>query len=155
MAEVINTNVFDAEKEISEISPVLIISGTKQRSTLMALMLHCQVVLIRLLGIFQVLKQLLVMLILVSLRIYTLTDRVDALGGAEGGIDSMIDAKINALDSNDEAVAGEYVSSVAQADGKITVVRAALPDYSERTHDKGVLMIWSKTLKIMQMVWQR
>lgn len=66
-----------------------------------------------------------------------LTDRVDALGGAEGGIDSMIDAKINALDSADAAVAGEYVSSVAQADGKITVVRAALPDYSETYDEKG------------------
>lgn len=66
-----------------------------------------------------------------------LTDRVDALGGAEGGIDSMIDAKINALDSDDAAVAGEYVSSVAQADGKITVVRAALPDYSETYDEKG------------------
>lgn len=67
----------------------------------------------------------------------TLTGRVDALGGAEGGIDSMIDAKINALDSADAAVAGEYVSSVAQADGKITVVRAALPDYSETYDEKG------------------
>ena len=66
-----------------------------------------------------------------------LTDRVDALGGAEGGIDSMIDAKINELDSADTAVAGEYVSSVAQADGKITVVRAALPDYSETYDAKG------------------
>lgn len=65
-----------------------------------------------------------------------LTDRVDALN-AEGGIDSMIDAKINALDSTDAAVAGEYVSSVAQADGKITVVRAALPDYSETYDAKG------------------
>ena len=66
-----------------------------------------------------------------------LTDRVDALGGDAGGIDSMIDAKINALDSADTAVAGEYVSSVAQADGKITVVRAALPDYSETYDAKG------------------
>ena len=66
-----------------------------------------------------------------------LTDRVDALGGDAGGIDSMIDAKINALDSVDAAVAGEYVSSVAQADSKITVVRAALPDYSETYDAKG------------------
>ena len=66
-----------------------------------------------------------------------LTDRVDALGGDADGIDSMIDAKINALDSADTAVAGEYVSSVAQADGKITVVRAALPDYSETYDAKG------------------
>lgn len=66
-----------------------------------------------------------------------LTDRVDALGGAEGGIDSMIDAKINALDKDDAAVNGEYVSSVSQADGKITVVRAALPDYSETYDAKG------------------
>lgn len=67
----------------------------------------------------------------------TLSGRVDALGGVEGGIDSMIDAKINALDSADAAVAGEYVSSVAQEDGKITVVRAALPDYSETYDAKG------------------
>ena len=66
-----------------------------------------------------------------------LTDRVDALGGAEGGIDSMIDAKINNLDKADEAVTGEYVSSVSQADGVITVVRAALPDYSETYDAKG------------------
>lgn len=67
----------------------------------------------------------------------TLTSRVDAFGSAEGGIDSMIDAKINALDSNDEAVTGEYVSSVVQADGKITVVRTALPDYSDTYDVKG------------------
>jgi hypothetical protein len=76
----------------------------------------------------------------------TLTGRVDALN-AEGGIDSMIDAKINALDSADAAVAGEYVSSVAQADGKITVVRTALPDYSETYDAKGAAGTAEKNAK--------
>lgn len=63
-------------------------------------------------------------------KVADLRAEVDALGAAEGGIDSMIDAKINALDTEDTAVAGEYVSSVAQVDGKITVTRAALPDWT-------------------------
>jgi len=37
---------------------------------------------------------------------------------------------INALDVNDAAVAGQYVSAVSEVDGKITVTRAALPTES-------------------------
>ena len=58
---------------------------------------------------------------------------VDALGDIEGGegLGGMIDAKIGALDVEDAAVDGQYVSSVAEVDGKIVVSRAALPVYEE------------------------
>lgn len=60
--------------------------------------------------------------------------RVDALEAAvgEGGsVGAQIDEKIAALDVADTAVAGQYVSAVSETDGKITVTRAALPDYTE------------------------
>ena len=37
----------------------------------------------------------------------------------------------------DAAVVGQYVSSVSEADGKISVTRAALPDYTEVYDAKG------------------
>ena len=58
---------------------------------------------------------------------------VDALGDIEGGegLGGMIDAKIAALDVEDAAVDGQYVSSVSETDGKITVTRATLPVYEK------------------------
>lgn len=66
--------------------------------------------------------------------------RVDALEAAigEGGsVGAQIDAKIQELDVADEAVDGQYVSAVSETDGKITVTRAALPDYSNTYDAKG------------------
>ncbi len=60
--------------------------------------------------------------------------RVDALEasiGEGGSVSAQITAEINKLDKADEAVDGKYVSAVSEADGIITVTRAALPDYSE------------------------
>ena len=59
--------------------------------------------------------------------------RVDALEasiGEGGSVSAQITAEINKLDKADEAVDGEYVSAVSEADGIITVTRATLPDYS-------------------------
>ena len=62
---------------------------------------------------------------------------VDALGEIEGGkgIGEMIDTKVSAvitsLDVEDTAVEGQYVSSVSETDGKITVNRTALPSLSD------------------------
>ena len=50
-------------------------------------------------------------------------------GNGTGSVADQIDAKINALDVTDTAVAGEYVSAVSETDGKITVSRTALPTY--------------------------
>lgn len=47
----------------------------------------------------------------------------DAIAAADGKIAAAIDA----LDVTDAAVGGQYVSSVSEKDGKITVTRAALP----------------------------
>ena len=46
-------------------------------------------------------------------------------------------SKINALDVSDTAVAGKYVSSVSETNGKISVTRSSLPDYSNTYDAKG------------------
>ena len=66
--------------------------------------------------------------------------RVDALEAAvgEGGsVATQIAAEIQKLDKEDTAVDGQYVSAVSEADGIITVTRAALPDYSNIYDAKG------------------
>lgn len=72
-------------------------------------------------------------------RIDTLKETVDSLGDIEGGegLGGMIAAKIGELDVEDAAVAGEYVSSVSETDGKISVTRVALPDYTKVYDAKG------------------
>ncbi len=58
-------------------------------------------------------------------------DAIEAAVGEGGSVGAQIDEKIAALDVADTAVAGQYVSAVSETDGKITVTRAALPDYTE------------------------
>lgn len=66
-------------------------------------------------------------------EVAALRTEMNALGSIDGGdgIGGMIDAKIAALDVEDTAVVGQYVSSVSEADGKITVTRVDLPDYTK------------------------
>lgn len=66
-----------------------------------------------------------------------LQDEIDSLSGGAGSIDTQITNKIATLDVDDAAVVGQYVSSVAQVDGKISVTRVALPDYTETYDAKG------------------
>jgi len=58
-----------------------------------------------------------------------------------GGIDTYVNAQIGALDVSDSAVSGQYVSSVSETDGKISVTRASLPTVptkvSDLTNDSG------------------
>lgn len=56
---------------------------------------------------------------------------------AEGNAKSYVDEKIAALDYTDTAVEGEYVSAVNEVDGKISVTRKALPDYTNVYEAKG------------------
>lgn len=58
-------------------------------------------------------------------------DVLEAAIGEGGSVGTQIDEKIAALDVADAAVVGQYVSAVSETDGKITVTRAALPDYTE------------------------
>lgn len=55
----------------------------------------------------------------------------------ETSIATQIENAIATLDVNDTAVTGQYVSSVSETDGKITVTRVALPDYTEVYDTKG------------------
>lgn len=57
--------------------------------------------------------------------------------GEGGSVAAQITAEIQKLDKEDAAVAGQYVSAVSEADGIITVTRAALPDYTEVYDAKG------------------
>ena len=56
---------------------------------------------------------------------------------AEGNAKAYVDEKIAGLDYADTAVDGEYVSAVNEVDGKISVTRKALPDYSNVYEAKG------------------
>lgn len=66
--------------------------------------------------------------------------RVDALEtaiGEGGSVSAQIDAKIDLLDVTDTTVAGKYVSAVSEENGKISVTRADLPDYTDVYEPKG------------------
>ena len=67
----------------------------------------------------------------------TRVDALEAAIGAGGSVAAQITAEIQKLDKEDAAVAGQYVSAVSEADGIITVTRAALPDYTEVYDAKG------------------
>jgi hypothetical protein len=66
--------------------------------------------------------------------------RVEALEtaiGENGSVATQIKTAIEDLDYTDTAVDGEYVSAVNEVDGKISVTRKALPDYSNTYDVKG------------------
>lgn len=67
---------------------------------------------------------------------------VSAAIGEGGSVTEKIAAEIQKLDVEDNAVAGKYVSAVSEADGKITVTRADLPDYTNvyaaKEHDHAI-----------------
>lgn len=62
---------------------------------------------------------------------------VETAMGEGGSVTTQIQTEIDKLDVSDTAVAGKYVSQVSETDGKITVVRADLPDYSNTYEAKG------------------
>lgn len=70
-------------------------------------------------------------------KVNSIQSDLDGLSGGAGSISTQIANAIGALDVADAAVIGQYVSSVSEADGKITVTRAALPDYTEVYDAKG------------------
>ena len=57
--------------------------------------------------------------------------------GSGGDIDTRISDAIDALDVSDTAVSGKYISQVSETNGKISVTRADLPDYSNTYDAKG------------------
>lgn len=69
--------------------------------------------------------------------IKSIQDELDSLSGGAGSIATQIKNAIDTLDVEDTVVEGQYVSGVSETDGKITVTRAALPDYTETYDAKG------------------
>lgn len=71
---------------------------------------------------------------------YTASGDYDAAGSANTALTSAksyTDTSIAALDVTDTAVSGSYVSAVSETNGKISVTRATLPDYSDTYDAKG------------------
>lgn len=58
--------------------------------------------------------------------------------------DAAIKAGIEALDVTDTAVEGQYISQVVETDGKISVTRANLPDYSNK-YDENTKLVYNDT----------
>lgn len=73
----------------------------------------------------------------VNIDLKALQDQIDGMSGDAGSIATQINNAINNLDVPDTAVDGQYVSSVSETDGKISVTRVALPDYTETYDAKG------------------
>lgn len=67
----------------------------------------------------------------------TRVEALEAAVGENGSVATQIKTAIEALDYTDTAVDGEYVSAVNEVDGKISVTRKALPDYSNTYDAKG------------------
>lgn len=63
-------------------------------------------------------------------KVQTVDAKLDAAIGQGGNVATQITNAINALDVTDAAVDGEYVSSVSETDGKISVSRTVLPTYN-------------------------
>lgn len=73
----------------------------------------------------------------VSVDLSGLQRQINSLTGGAGSIATQINDAISALNVTDAAEDGKYVSSVSETAGKITVTRAALPDYTEVYDKKG------------------
>lgn len=63
-------------------------------------------------------------------KVQAVDAKLDAAIGQGGNVATQIENAIKALDVTDAAVDGEYVSSVSETDGKISVSRTVLPTYN-------------------------
>lgn len=63
-------------------------------------------------------------------KVQAVDAKLDAAIGTGGNVPTQIKNAIDALDVTDAAVEGEYVSSVSETDGKISVSRTVLPTYN-------------------------
>ena len=73
----------------------------------------------------------------VNIDLKDLQDQIDSLTEGTSSVATQINDAISGLDVTDTAEDGQYVSSVSETDGKISVTRAALPDYTNTYDAKG------------------
>ena len=147
MAEVINTNVFDAEKKFVDFAG-LDYFWEKAKTYVDGADKAIDDKVVALADVVGDSSKGLVK-DLADLDVY-----VKALGDVEGGqgIGGMIDAKIDALDVVDVAVEGQYVSSVAEVDGKVVVTRANLPVYEEVGVAAGLDAAMDARVKVLEAI---
>lgn len=74
-------------------------------------------------------------------------DELNSLSGGAGSIGTQIANAIATLDVDDTAVEGQYVSAVSEVDGKVVVTRTALPDYTEVYDAKGAAATAEQNVK--------
>lgn len=137
MAEVINTNVFNADKKFVDFSG-LDYFWTKAKNYIDGVDTAMSAKVVTIEGDVANLKTTVgnANSGLVQ-KVNALQAELDGLSGGAGSITTQIETALGTLDVADAAVVGQYVSSVSETDGKITVTRAALPNYTEVYDAKG------------------
>ena len=137
MAETINTNVFDANKKFVDFSG-LDYFWTKAKNYIDGVDTAMSAKVVTVEGDVANLKTTVgnANSGLVQ-KVNALQAELDGLSGGAGSITTQIENALGTLDVADAAVVGQYVSSVSETDGKITVTRADLPDYTEVYDAKG------------------
>ena len=124
MAEVINTNVFDAEKKFVDFGG-LDYFWEKAKAYINAADKVTADKVATLEGVVGDSTKGLVQ------KVNLIQGELDGLSGGAGSITTQITNALTGLDVEDAAVEGQYVSSVAEVDGKVVVSRANLPVYEE------------------------
>lgn len=137
MAETINTNVFDANKKFVDFSG-LDYFWTKAKNYIDGVDTAMSAKVVTIEGDVANLKTTVGDAnngLVKDVR--AIQDELNSLSGGAGSIATQIENALGTLDVADAAVVGQYVSSVSETDGKITVTRADLPDYTEVYEAKG------------------
>lgn len=137
MAELINTNVFDANKKFVDFSG-LDYFWTKAKNYIDGVDTAMSAKVVTVEGDVANLKTTVGNANSGLVKdVRAIQDELNSLSGGAGSIGTQIENALGTLDVADAAVVGQYVSSVSETDGKITVTRAALPDYTEVYDAKG------------------
>lgn len=143
MAEVINTNVFDAEKKFVDFAGLdyfwekaktYVDDSDKVTADKVATLEG--VVGNDASGLVQ--------------KVNLIQGELDGLNGGAGSITTQITNALAGLDVEDVAVEGQYVSSVAEVDGKVVVTRANLPVYEEVGVAAGLNEAMDARVKVLE-----
>lgn len=145
MAEVINTNVFDAEKKFVDFAGLdyfwekakAYVDGADKVTADKVAALE-GVVGNDASGLVQ--------------KVNLIQGELDGLNGGAGSITTQITNALAGLDVEDAAVEGQYVSSVAEVDGKVVVTRANLPVYEEVGVAAGLNEAMDERVKVLEAI---